>query len=100
MTSRHYTKDRQYRENAIKEFFGEDGNVVFETVKYDEKRKKFFLYQITENAVLIVKATDKKDFIITKMLARPSRITRIWEDAPQNIIKIAIANARNPKRFA
>lgn len=98
MTSKHYREDRKFREEAIKEYFGEDGRVVFEVVKYDENRKRFYLYQITENAVLIVKATDK-DLIITKMLARPSRIKRIWENPSEEVLKKAIANARDPKRF-
>lgn len=99
MTSKHYMKDRKYREEAIKKYFGGEGKVVFETVKYDENRKNYYLYQITENAVLIVRATDK-DLIITKMLARPSRIKKYWENPTEEILKKAIANARDPKRFA
>lgn len=97
MTSKHYQRDRKFREDTIKELFGEEGKVVYSVVMFDEKRGKEFKYEITENAVLIVRATDR-DFIITKMLARPSRITRVWKDAPKEIIEIAIANARDPKR--
>lgn len=100
MTSKHYTEERQFREDNIKKFLGEEGKVVFEIVKWDSIRKNYFLYQITENAVLIVRATDKKDFIITKMLARPSRIKRVWEDAPMSIIRIAIENSKDSRRFA
>ena len=66
---------------------------------YNDKKQKDYRYEITDKAVLIVKATDA-DFIITKMLARPSRIKRVWADAPKEVIEIAIANARDPKRFA
>lgn len=97
--SKHYQRDRQYRENNIKEFLGDEGKVVFSTIMYNDKKQKDYRYEITDKAVLIVKATDA-DFIITKMLARPSRIKRVWADAPKEVIEIAIANARNPKRFA
>lgn len=97
--SKHYQRDRQYRENNIKEFLGDEGKVVFSTIMYNDKKQKDYRYEITNKAVLIVKATDA-DFIITKMLARPSRIKRVWADAPKEVIEIAIANARDPKRFA
>lgn len=97
--SKHYQRDRQYRENNIKEFLGDEGKVVFSTIMYNDKKQKDYKYEITDKAVLIVKATDA-DFIITKMLARPSRIKRVWADAPKEVIEIAIANARDPKRFA
>ena len=97
--SKHYQRDRQYRENNIKEFLGDEGKVVFSTIMYNNKKQKDYRYEITDKAVLIVKATDA-DFIITKMLARPSRIKRVWADAPKEVIEIAIANARDPKRFA
>lgn len=97
--SKHYQRDRQYRESNIKEFLGDEGKVVFSTIMYNDKKQKDYRYEITDKAVLIVKATDA-DFIITKMLARPSRIKRVWADAPKEVIEIAIANARDPKRFA
>lgn len=97
--SKHYQRDRQYRENNIKEFLGDEGKVVFSTIMYNDKKQKDYRYEITDKAVLIVKATDA-DFIITKMLARPSRIKRVWADAPKEVMEIAIANARDPKRFA
>lgn len=96
--SKHYQKDRQYRENNIKEFLGDEGKVVFSAVMYNDKKQKDYRYEITDKAVLIVKPVDA-DFIITKMLARPSRIKRVWADAPKEIIEIAIANSRDPKRF-
>lgn len=99
MTSKHYTKDRKFREDTIKQLFGDEGKVVYSAILFDEKRGKNFLYEVTENAVLIVKATDKENFIITKMLARPSRIKRVWENAPKEILEIAIQNAKDPKRF-
>lgn len=99
MTSRHYDEERKFREEAIKTYFGEEGKIVFSTVLFDEKRKRNYKYEITENAILIIRATDC-DLIITKMLARPSRIKRVWENPTEEVMRKAIANARDPKRFA
>ena len=71
-TSKHYTEDRIQRNLTIEEI-GE-GTVIWETIQWDSRRKKFFLYQITDNAILIVKAADKADFIVTKIIARQSRL--------------------------
>lgn len=97
--SKHYQSDRQFREDNIKEFLGDEGTVVFSTVLFDAKRQREYRYEVTDKAVLIVKAVEI-DFIVTKMMARPSRIKKVWADAPKEIIEIAIENSRNPKRFA
>lgn len=97
MTSKHYTETRKRRENAIKKIGL--GKVVFTTVKYDYKKHRHFKYEITDTAILIVKATDEEDFIITKIIARPSRITKYWEDAPQEIIELAIKHSRQGYTF-
>ena len=55
--SKHYQRDRQYRENNIKEFLGDEGKVVFSTIMYNDKKQKDYRYEITDKAVLIVKAT-------------------------------------------
>lgn len=92
MESRHWKEDRKRRANAIAQI-GE-GNVVFSCVKFDRKRNRSYKYEITDNGILIVKSLDRKDFIVTKMIARPSRILQYWEDAPQNIIMIAVNHTR------
>lgn len=97
MYSRHYTNDRVKRANVIAEV-GE-GTVVYTTIIFDEKRKRNYKYEITDNAVLIVKATDV-EMVITKMLARPSRIKKVWADAPKEIIEKAIIYSRNAKYYA
>lgn len=89
--SRHYTNDRKERDRLIHEVGM--GTVIFSTIQYDEKRGKKYLYQITDTAILIVKATDR-NLVITQMVARPSRIRRYWKNAPQELIDLAIAHTR------
>lgn len=94
-TSKHYTEDRIQRALTIEEI-GE-GTVIWETIQWDSRRKKFFLYQITDNAILIVKATDKADFIVTKIIARPNRLKQYWkaiETENPVVFKKAIAHAK------
>lgn len=91
MTSDHYTKYRQERQNTIEQI-GE-GTVIYSIVKYDEKRKRNFRYEITDNAILIVK-DEKEDYIITKMIARPSRLKAYWENVPKNLVMIAVEHTR------
>lgn len=82
-TSNHYRQDRKDREEAIQRI-GE-GTVVYNTVVYHEQKKRYFYYEITDNAILIVKDM-KTDFIITKLIARVPRIKQYWADAPQEIL--------------
>lgn len=97
--SKHYINDRAYREDTIKKYLGDEGTVIFITTAYDKKRKARYRYEITDKAVLIVKLADNSK-IITKMMARPSRIKKYWWFAPQEILDIACENSRNPERFA
>lgn len=89
--SRHYTEDRTERQMVI-DCIGE-GTVVYTTLQYDEQRGRTYRYEITDNAILIVK-DERNTKIITKMIARPSRIRRYWADAPQEIIMIAVKHTR------
>lgn len=95
-TSNHYRQDRARREEAISRI-GE-GTVVYSTVVWDVKRKRYFLYEITDNAIITVKATDK-DLVITKLIARPSRIRQYWQDCPREIMEKAIAHTRQGLTF-
>lgn len=95
-TSAHYHFERTEREQKIREI-GE-GTVIYSTIRYDEKRQRNFLYEITDNAILIVKATDR-DCIITKMIARPSRIKKYWNEAPKSLILLAVEHTREKLYF-
>lgn len=90
-TSAHYHFERKERNELINRI-GE-GTVVYTTVVFDSKRGRNFRYEITDNAVLIVKAMDA-DVIITKMIARPSRIRRYWAEAPQELILKSVEYTR------
>lgn len=87
----HYTYERVARQENINRIGL--GNVIYTTIRFDEKRQRTFRYEITDTAVLIVKATDD-ELIITKMVARPKRIRQYWEDAPQEIIQLAVEHTR------
>lgn len=89
--SRHYTNDKVDRQKAIEEI-GE-GKVIYTCVQFDEKRQQNFRYEITDTAILIVKA-EVEEFIITKIIARPSRIKRYWADAPKEIVMLAVEHTR------
>lgn len=81
--SDHYVNYRSERKNLIDEIG--IGNVVYTTMQYDEKRERYFRYEITDNAILIVK-DKQEDYIITMFIARPSRLKRYWADCPHDII--------------
>lgn len=89
--SKHYINDRQERQNLINTIG--IGKVIHTEIAFDEKRGRTFKYEITSNAVLIVKDRHK-DFVITQMVARPSRIKKYWSNAPQEIIQISIEHTR------
>lgn len=90
-TSNHYVEERIKREQLIARI-GE-GQVVYTTVVYHEKKHRHFRYEITDNGILIVKAFDE-DIIITKMIARPNRLKQYWADCPTEIIMIAVDHVR------
>lgn len=91
-TSYHYRKDRQRREDLIQEIGL--GEVVYTTTQYSEKRGRTYLYEVTTNAILIVKSVDIPDFVVTKIVARPSRLLQYWENPPQEILDKAILHSR------
>lgn len=95
--SKHYKDDRTEREAYIK-LVGL-GEIVFSKVIYDEKRGRNFLYEVTSTAIVIVKATDRKNYVITRYPARPSRIKKIWSDPTPEIMAKAIAYSRNGITF-
>lgn len=90
--SYHYRTERVERNNNVLKV-GE-GKVVHTTVQFDPKRNREFIYEITDTAMLIVRACDRPELVITKMVARPSRIKRYWADAPKALIELAVAHTR------
>lgn len=90
--SNHYTNERRDRNKLINEM-GE-GKIVYTVIKFDEKRQRNFIYEITEKAIIIIRACDDKELIITKYPARPSRLHQFWENPPQSVLEYAIMYSR------
>lgn len=91
MTSKHYTKDRQKREDVIK-LIGL-GKVV-DTFEIDRGHYNGpEIHEITTTGIINIynKRTQK---LITKLIARPGQIKRYYTagKAPKNIIQKAIDN--------
>lgn len=92
ITSRHID-EREERRKLI-ESIGGDGKVIWSEIKEDPRRldkngcPKRFRYEITDNAILMVKDTEM-DFLITKMVARRKRILMFWHEAPEWLLKLA-----------
>lgn len=82
--SKHYVEDRTERQ-ALIETIGGIGNTIYTKIQADVKRKRIYRYEITDNAILLVKSMDGAK-LVTMMVARPSRITRYWADAPEWLI--------------
>lgn len=91
MTSKHYTKDRQRRENIIKLIgLGE----VVDAFEIDRgHRNGPEIHEITTTGIINIynKRTNK---LITKLIARPGQIKRYYTTgkAPKDIIQKAIDN--------
>ena len=89
--SLHYTYEKVERQELIKQIGL--GKVIHSCEQYDTKRGRMFRYEITDTAVLIVKNIENT-YIITKMIARPSRIRKYWDNAPDEIIELAVKHHR------
>lgn len=89
--SRHAREDHKRRRKAIEEMG--IGEVVATTVKYDSKRKRYYYYEVSTNAILTVKAMDA-DIVITRMIARPGRLKAYFDNLPQEVWDKAIAHAK------
>lgn len=95
--SNHYKEARILRQEAIEQIGL--GTVVHTEVVFDVRKNRHFYYDITSTAVLIVRAFDEPDFIITKYPARPSRIQRYWENAPEEIVMLSVEHTRQGLTF-
>lgn len=87
-TTLHFSRDRQDRENLIKQI-GE-GRVI-KTVEVDKGHPNGpEIHKITDNAIVVIynKRTGR---LITKLIARPNQIRRYFEEgkAPKELIKKA-----------
>ena len=91
MNSKHYEIYRKERDNLI-QTIGE-GEIIYETISYEERRHRSYKICITDNCVLMVKALDR-EYVITKYIARPSRIKQYWAEAPSWLIEKSIEYAR------
>lgn len=87
-TTLHFSRDRQDRENLIKQI-GE-GRVI-KIVEVDKGHPNGpEIHKITDNAIVVIynKRTGR---LITKLIARPNQIRRYFEEgkAPKELIKKA-----------
>lgn len=85
-TSKHYTNDRQARENIAKKI---GGTHYVKKVLYNYKGK-IQKHYITDTAIIEVRDNDT-DMLITKLIARPGQIKRYYEKgkAPKELINVA-----------
>lgn len=88
MTSVHFTRDRQDRENLIKEIGS--GKVVKRVVIDRGHRNGPEIHEVTDNAIVNI-YNQKTGKLITKLIARPNQIKRYYEEgkAPKEILNKA-----------
>ena len=91
MTSKHYTNDRQKREQVINTIG--IGKVVARFVVDRGHKDGAERHEITDTGIIII-CNNKTNKIITKLIARPGQIRRYYKDgkAPKNLIEKAIDN--------
>ena len=92
MNSKHYEIYRKKRD-ALIQTIGE-GEIIYETISYEERFHRSYRICITDNCILMVKPLDKEDYTITKYIARPSRIKQYWAEAPDWLIEKSVEYAR------
>jgi hypothetical protein len=88
MTSVHFTRDRQDRENLIKEIGS--GKVVKRVVIDRGHRNGPEIHEVTDNAIVNI-YNQRTGKLITKLIARPNQIKRYYEEgkAPKEILNKA-----------
>ena len=88
MTSVHFTRDRQDRENLIKEIGS--GKVVKRVVVDRGHRNGPEIHEVTDNAIVNI-YNQRTGKLITKLIARPNQIKRYYEEgkAPREILNKA-----------
>ena len=93
MTSLHYMRDRQDRENLINEIG--KGEVVATFVVDKGHPKGPELHEVTSTGIIVVYNYRTKK-LVTKMIARPAQLARYFGkgNVPKNIWKIAQEHQR------
>lgn len=90
--SKHYTADRQERENLIQQIgYG----TIVKTVEIDRgHRNGPELHKVSTTGIVTVynKRTGR---LVTKLIARPGQLRRYFEEVPEELMKKAIDNARH-----
>ena len=88
MTSVHFTRDRQDRENLIKEIGS--GKVVKRVVIDRGHRNGPEIHEVTDNAIVNI-YNQRTGKLITKLIARPNQIKRYYKEgkAPKEILNKA-----------
>ena len=88
MTSVHFTRDRQDRENLIKAI-GE-GKIIKIVVVDKGHKNGPEVHKITDNAIVVI-YNQRTGKLITKLIARPNQIKRYYEEgkAPKEILNKA-----------
>lgn len=88
MTSKHYTTDRQERENLIKQI---GIGTIVKSVRVDRGHiNGAEIHKITSTGIVII-YNERTGKMITKLIARPGQIRRYWEagKAPKNLVNLA-----------
>lgn len=88
MTSRHYSTDRQERENLIKQI---GMGKVIKVVTLDRGHKNGAeIHKISDTGIVTI-YNERTGKLITKIIARPGQIKRYWENenAPKYLVNLA-----------
>lgn len=91
MTSKHYTNDRQKREQVIN-IIG-IGKVVDRFIVDRGHKNGAERHEITDTGIIVI-YNNRTNKMITKLIARPGQIRRYYKkgEAPKNLIEKAIDN--------
>lgn len=88
MTSKHYSTDRQERENLIKQI---GTGTSIKKVRVDRGHSQGAeIHEITSTGIILI-YNERTGKMITKLIARPGQIKRYWEEgkAPKNLVNLA-----------
>ncbi len=93
MTSKHYSTDRQERENLIRQI---GIGIIIKSVRWDKgHRNGAEIHKITNTGIVII-YNERTGKMITKLIARPGQIRRYWTDgnAPQELVNLAYEHTK------
>lgn len=94
MTSRHYTTDRQTRENLISNVIGIGVEVATFVVDKGHPNGPE-RHVITDTGIIIV-YNNRTNKLVTKLIARPNQIKRYYknDNAPTELVELAYQHMR------